>query len=57
MAKKTPATMAMEKSGKAFELLEYDYDPNAQSIGLQAAQAMGLPASQVFKTLMTLAGG
>lgn len=56
MAKKTPATTAMEKSGKPFELLEYDYDPDAQSIGLQAAAALGLPASQVFKTLMTLAG-
>ncbi|MGE4278647.1 MAG: Cys-tRNA(Pro) deacylase [Magnetospirillum sp.] len=56
MAKKTPATMAMDKSGKPYELLEYDYDPNAPSIGLQAAQAMGLPPSQVFKTLMTLAG-
>ncbi|MBI2242146.1 MAG: Cys-tRNA(Pro) deacylase [Magnetospirillum gryphiswaldense] len=56
MAKKTPATTAMEKSGKPFELLEYDYDPDAQSIGLQAAEAMGLPPSQVFKTLMALAG-
>lgn len=56
MAKKTPATMAMDKSGKPYEVLEYEYDPDAQSIGLQAAQAMGLPPSQVFKTLMTLAG-
>lgn len=56
MAKKTPATMAMEKSGKPFALLEYEYDPNAQSIGLQAAEALGLPPSQVFKTLMVQAG-
>lgn len=56
MAKKTPATMAMEKSGKPFALLEYDYDPNAQSIGLHAAQSLGLPAFQVFKTLMVQAG-
>ena len=56
MAKLTPATLAMEKAGKAFELLEYAYDPDAASIGLHAAQSMGLPASVVFKTLMVTAG-
>lgn len=56
MAKRTPATMALQKAGKPFELLEYDYDPNAPSIGLQAAQAMGLDPASVFKTLMVSAG-
>lgn len=56
MARKTPATTAMDKAKKPYELLEYNYDPDAASIGLQAAEAMGLPAHQVFKTLMTLAG-
>jgi Cys-tRNA(Pro)/Cys-tRNA(Cys) deacylase len=56
MAKSTRATQAMQKAGKPFELLEYDYDPDAASIGLHAAQSMGLPASQVFKTLMVTAG-
>jgi Cys-tRNA(Pro)/Cys-tRNA(Cys) deacylase len=56
MGKSTRATQAMEKAGKAFELLEYDYDPDAASIGLHAAQSMGLPASQVFKSLMVMAG-
>lgn len=56
MGKKTPATTAMDKAKKPYELLEYEYDPDAASIGLQAAEAMGLPAHQVFKTLMTLAG-
>lgn len=56
MGKRTPATTAMEKAKKPFDLLEYDYDPDAASIGLQAAEAMGLPASQVFKTLMVTAG-
>jgi Cys-tRNA(Pro)/Cys-tRNA(Cys) deacylase len=56
MGKRTPATTAMEKAKKPFELLEYDYDPDAASIGLQAAEAMGLPPSQVFKTLMVSAG-
>lgn len=56
MARKTPATQAMEKSGKPFALLEYEYDPEAASIGLQAARALGLAPAQVFKTLMVLAG-
>lgn len=56
MAKKTPATMAMEKSGRPFTLLDYVYDPNAASIGLQAAAALGLPPTQVFKTLVVQAG-
>lgn len=56
MGKSTRATQAMEKAGKPFELLEYDYDPDAASIGLHAAQSMGLPASQVFKSLMVMAG-
>ncbi|MDR3435191.1 Cys-tRNA(Pro) deacylase [Telmatospirillum sp.] len=56
MSKKTRATMAMEKAGKPFELLEYIYDPDAPSIGLQAAEALGVPASMVFKTLMVTAG-
>jgi Cys-tRNA(Pro)/Cys-tRNA(Cys) deacylase len=56
MSKRTPATTAMDRAKKPYELLEYEYDPNAASIGLQAAEAMGLPASQVFKTLMVTAG-
>jgi len=57
MAKKTRATLAMEKSGKPFEILDYLYDPDAPSIGRQAAEALGLPPSMVFKTLMLEAGG
>jgi ybaK/ebsC protein len=56
MSKRTPATTAMDKARKPYDLLEYDYDPDAASIGLHAARSMGLPPSQVFKTLMTLAG-
>jgi Cys-tRNA(Pro)/Cys-tRNA(Cys) deacylase len=56
MGKGTRATQAMEKSGKPFEILEYDYDPNAASIGLQAAESLGLPPAMVFKTLMVDAG-
>jgi len=42
----------MEKAGVAFQLLEYDYDPSADAIGLQAAQALGRSPSTVFKTLI-----
>ena len=56
MSKRTPATMALEKAGKRFELLTYEYDPDAPSIGLQAAEALGLEPSVVFKTLMVVAG-
>jgi Cys-tRNA(Pro)/Cys-tRNA(Cys) deacylase len=42
----------MEQAGVAFQLLEYDYDPSADEIGLQAAQALGRPPSTVFKTLV-----
>lgn len=56
MARKTPATTAMDKAGKPYTLLEYAYDPDAPSIGLQAAEAMGLPAAVVFKTLMVTSG-
>jgi Cys-tRNA(Pro)/Cys-tRNA(Cys) deacylase len=48
----TPAVRALERAGVAFELLEYDYDPAADEIGMQAAQALGRPASTVFKTLI-----
>jgi len=47
--------VALEKASKRFELLRYEYDPDAESIGLHAAQALGLPPSVVFKTLMVMA--
>jgi Cys-tRNA(Pro)/Cys-tRNA(Cys) deacylase len=56
MAKKTRATLALEKTGKSFEILDYPYDPEAPSIGLQAAEALGVPPAMVFKTLMLCAG-
>jgi len=56
MSHSTPATTAMRRAGKPFELLEYEYDASAASIGLAAAAALGLPAAQVFKTLMVTSG-
>lgn len=57
MAKGTPATVVLEKAGVAFELHEYDYDPDAARIGMQAAEALGVPPSRLLKTLMAKAGG
>jgi Cys-tRNA(Pro)/Cys-tRNA(Cys) deacylase len=57
MAKATPATSALEKAGVAFKLHEYDYDPAAERIGMQAAEALGVSPSRLLKTLMAKAGG
>jgi Cys-tRNA(Pro)/Cys-tRNA(Cys) deacylase len=56
MAKGTPATMMVQKAGIAFTLHEYDYDPNAERIGLQAAEALGIDPARMLKTLMARAG-
>jgi Cys-tRNA(Pro)/Cys-tRNA(Cys) deacylase len=57
MAKGTPATVALTKAGVAFTLHEYDYDPNAARIGMQAAEALGVDPGRLLKTLMAKAGG
>lgn len=57
MARGTPATLALDKAGVAFTLHEYGYDPQAERIGLQAAQALGVPPERLLKTLMAKAGG
>ena len=56
MAKSTPATLALQKAGVAFTLHEYNYDPNADRIGLQAAEALGIEPARLLKTLMARAG-
>lgn len=57
MSKTTKATLAMKAAGVAFELVAYDYDPDADSIGLQAAAAIGEPPARVLKTLMAEVDG
>jgi Cys-tRNA(Pro)/Cys-tRNA(Cys) deacylase len=57
VAKGTPATAALTRSGVAFTLHEYDYDPDAARIGLQAASALGIEPARLLKTLMARAGG
>jgi Cys-tRNA(Pro)/Cys-tRNA(Cys) deacylase len=57
MSRTTPATLALAKAGAAFDLHPYGYDADAPRVGLQAAQALGVAAEQVFKTLMVLVDG
>jgi Cys-tRNA(Pro)/Cys-tRNA(Cys) deacylase len=56
MAIGTPAAVALQKAGVAFKLHQYDYDPDAPRIGLQAAEALGIAPERLFKTLMAKAG-
>ena len=52
MSKTTPATKALQKLGVKFVLHTYVYDSDAESIGLQAAEALGVPPYRMLKTLM-----
>ena len=52
MSHTTQGTLALDKLGIRYELHPYAYDPDAPRVGLQAAEALGIEASQTFKTLM-----
>jgi len=57
MSKATRATKALADAGIAFTVRSYDYDPDADHIGLQAAAAIGEEPARVLKTLMTKVDG
>jgi Cys-tRNA(Pro)/Cys-tRNA(Cys) deacylase len=57
MSKTTRATQALTRFGVKFALHSYDYDPDADSIGLQAAEALGVAPHRVLKTLMAEVDG
>ncbi|WFU39501.1 Cys-tRNA(Pro) deacylase [Bradyrhizobium sp. CB82] len=57
MSKVTPATRALAAASVSFTVHAYDYDPDAESIGLQAAAALGEDPARVLKTLMALVDG
>ena len=57
MSSSTPATKALAGAGIAFTLHSYDYDPGAERVGLQAAEALGEAPHRVLKTLMALVDG
>ena len=52
----TPATVALRKAGIEFVAREYKHDPAAASYGLEAATALGVEPSRVFKTLLVDTG-
>ncbi len=57
MSKTTRATQVLEKAKIAFSVHTYEYDPNAERIGLQAAEAIGEEPHRVLKTLMAEVDG
>ena len=57
MSKVTRATQMLDKAGVAFSVHTYDYDPNADKVGLQAAEALGESPARVLKTLLALVDG
>ena len=48
----TPGVVALERGGVAHTVLAYEHDPAAGSYGDEAAAALGLDPSSVFKTLV-----
>jgi Cys-tRNA(Pro)/Cys-tRNA(Cys) deacylase len=57
MSRTTRATLALQQAGVSFTVHSYEYDPNADRIGLHAAEAMGADPGSVLKTLMVLVDG
>ena len=57
MSKATRATKMLEQAGVAFSTHTYDYDGNADRIGLQAAEALGENPARVLKSLMAVVDG
>jgi Cys-tRNA(Pro)/Cys-tRNA(Cys) deacylase len=47
----------LETAGVAFTVHSYEYDPDADRIGLHAAEALGESPERVLKTLMALVDG
>lgn len=57
MSKTTRATQLLSQAGVAFTVHAYDYDPHAERVGLQAAEALGEAPRRVLKTLMAEVDG
>ena len=53
----TPAIKLLEKQGIAHAVHPYDHDPNSEAYGLEAAEKIGVPYTQVFKTLLVALEG
>lgn len=48
----TPATKALDTAGIAYEVVSYDHDPATDSYGGEAAEALDIDSTWVFKTLV-----
>ena len=57
MPNSTRATLELTKAGVPFTVHQYTYDPGADRIGMQAAEALREPARRVLKTLMAEVDG
>jgi Cys-tRNA(Pro)/Cys-tRNA(Cys) deacylase len=57
MSKTTRATQVLARANVTFTVHSYDYDPNAERVGLQAAEALGEAPHRVLKTLMAEVDG
>jgi Cys-tRNA(Pro)/Cys-tRNA(Cys) deacylase len=57
MSKATRATMALDRARVAYTLHSYRYDPDAERIGMQAAESLGVAPETVLKTLMAQVDG
>lgn len=53
----TPATVAAAQAKIEFTLHPYEADPDAGSYGAAAADALGIPHDQIFKTLLAEVDG
>ena len=54
----TPALAVLAAAGVAYTVHPYDHDAGSGvGYGLEAAQVLGIPAEQVYKTLMTAVDG
>ncbi|MFE4453923.1 Cys-tRNA(Pro) deacylase [Streptomyces sp. NPDC056796] len=53
----TPATVALTAAGTVFTVHSYDHDPASPSYGEEAAEALGVSADRVFKTLVAEVDG
>lgn len=53
----TPALLVLQRAGVEHTVHAYEHDPAAPSFGLEAAQALGLDPTCVFKTLLAEVDG
>lgn len=53
----TPATVALDRAGVAYTVRAFRHEAGTNDFGGEAADALGVPPEQVFKTLIASADG